>query len=175
MRTHPGIALELRTGCSCELLAALEDGHIDLAIAKRDTRVQTGRIIWREPLFWIAAEDFSIGADEPVPLVVLPAPCSYRRLMLHTLEAARRPTTVACTSSSLLGVQLAVKHGLGVTVLGKSFVQDRLRILPANANWPPLPMTEIVLLGEDRVPASIAEPLISFVADSLPMHQAVAG
>jgi DNA-binding transcriptional LysR family regulator len=171
---NPGVVLELRTGCGTELFAAFEEGHLDLAIAGRGTPVQTGRIIWREPLCWVAAEEFSIGLDEPIPLVVLPPPCRYRNVIFQTLEAARRAGVVTCTSSTLSGVQLAVKNGLGVTVLGKSFIQAGLKILPASASWPPLPMTEIILLGEERVPAGIVESLISFVTDSLAIQQGVA-
>jgi hypothetical protein len=49
-----------------------------------------------------------------------------------------------------------------------------LKILPASASWPPLPMTEIILLGEERVPVGIVESLISFVTDSLAIQQGVA-
>jgi DNA-binding transcriptional LysR family regulator len=174
-QAHPGTILELRTGCSTELLAAFDEGQLDLAIAKRDRRVQTGRIIWREPLCWIAAEEFFMSLDEPIPLVVLPPPCRYRNVIFQTLEAARRSGVVTCTSSTLSGVQLAVKNGLGVTVLGKSFIPAGLKILPASANLPPLPMSEIVLLGEERVPASIVESLVSFVTDSLAIQQDAAG
>jgi DNA-binding transcriptional LysR family regulator len=166
-RAYPGIQLELKTGMSCELLSSLEQGQLDLAIAKRDGLMQRGRVIWREPLVWIAAEDFEVDPGRPVPLVLLPHPCTYRGLMLKTLEDAGRTSAIACTASSLMGVQAAVAGGLGVTVLGRSFVQDGLKILGTRDHWPMLPMTEIVLLGEDRTQAHLAKPLVSFLTESL--------
>ncbi len=174
-RLHPGIRLELTTGLSCDLLARLDEGGIDIAIAKRDGKAQRGRTIWREPLVWIAAEGFEAEPGRPVPLVLLPPPCTYRGLALDSLKQAGRATAIACTASSLMGVQAAVAGGLGITVLGRSFMQEGLRILKAQ-DWPALPMTEIVLLGEDRAPAELTRPLIDFLTESLaaPRLQVVA-
>jgi DNA-binding transcriptional LysR family regulator len=166
-RSYPDIRLELTTGLSCDLLALLEKGDLDIAVAKRDGAMQKGRVIWREPLEWIAAEGFDIDADRPAPLVLLPQPCTYRGLALEALESAGRASQIACTASSLMGVQAAVAGGLGVTVLGRSFMQPGLRILSSSEGWPPLPMTEIVLLGEDRAQAHLARPLVSFLTESL--------
>lgn len=166
-RAYPGIQLELTTGMSCNLLAQLEAEALDLAIAKRDGTMQRGRIIWHEPLVWIAAEGFEIQADKPVPLILLPQPCTYRGLALKALEAAGRSGIIACTASSLMGIQAAVAGGLGVTVLGRSFVQNGLKVLGPEENWPPLPMTEIVLLGEDRTQAHLAKPLVGFLTECL--------
>jgi DNA-binding transcriptional LysR family regulator len=166
-RSYPDVTLELTTGMSCGLLALFDKGELDLALAKKDGAMQRGRIIWREPLEWIAAESFEILADRPVPLVLLPHPCSYRGLALDTLEAAGRSSMISCTASSLTGVQAAVAGGLGITLLGRSFLQPGLRVLAASEGWPPLPMTEIVLLGEERAQGHLAKALVSFLTESL--------
>ncbi len=167
VRLYPDISLELTTGLSCDLLALLEKGDLDLAIAKKDGAMQRGRVIWREPLEWIAAEEFEIAPDKPVPLVLLPPPCTYRGLALEALETVGRSSTISCTASSLIGIQAAVAGGLGVTLLGRSFLQPRLRVLPAGEGWPALPTTEIVLLGEDRAQDHLAKALVSFLMESL--------
>ena len=166
-RTYPNVQLELRTAMSCELLTALVDGQLDLAIAKRDGEMQRGRVIWREPLVWIAAAGLELDPAKPVPLVLLPPPCTYRGIMLKVLETVGRTSTIACTASNLMSVQAAVAGGLGVTVLGRSFVQDGLKMLSPRENWPALPMTEIVLLGEDRAQQHLAKPLVAFLKESL--------
>ncbi|MDY0884940.1 LysR substrate-binding domain-containing protein [Dongia soli] len=175
-RSYPGIDLELTTGLSCDLLCGLEAEQLDLALAKRDGEMQRGRIIWREPMVWIAAADVEIDAGKPVPLVLLPAPCTYRSIALEALEHAGRSYSIACTASSLMGIQAAVAGSIGVTVLGRSFVQDGLRILNPRDQWPSLPMTEIVLLGEDRAQSQLAKPLVAFLTESLttPKLQAIA-
>jgi DNA-binding transcriptional LysR family regulator len=78
----------------------------------------------------------------------------------------RREWNAACTASSLTGVQAAVAGGLGVTLLGRSFLQEGMQILRAPEVWPALPMTEVMVLGEERA-ADLVQPLITFLGESL--------
>jgi DNA-binding transcriptional LysR family regulator len=87
--------------------------------------------------------------------------------MFKTLDAVQQPWETACTVSSLAGVQAAVAGGLGVTTLGRSFIQEGMQTLTMPANWPALPMTEIVLIGDDTAEKSLAQPLVSFLLEGL--------
>lgn len=166
-RLYPGLHLELRTGLSCELLSAYDGGQIDAVIAKKDGNAQRGRVIWREQLAWMASIDHRPDPDRPVPLVLLPPPCTYREVMIQALDGVRREWFAACTASSLAGIRAAVAGGLGVTVLGRSFIGPDMRELRAPEHWPALPMTEIVLLGEERTEAEFVRPLVEFLTESL--------
>jgi hypothetical protein len=42
-------------------------------IAKKDGAAQQGRVIWREPLVWMAAADFDLDFSLPARLVMLRA------------------------------------------------------------------------------------------------------
>ena len=58
-RRHPGLEVDVQTGMSCGLNRAFDAGEIDLVFAKKDGEAQRGRVIWREPLCWIACEGFN--------------------------------------------------------------------------------------------------------------------
>ncbi|ODT16474.1 MAG: LysR family transcriptional regulator [Mesorhizobium sp. SCN 65-12] len=167
----PDVRLELMTGLSCNLLAAYDEDRLDVVIAKKDGRAQRGRVIWREPLVWIASAGYDHETAEPVPLVLLPTPCTYRGVAIRALDSVRRDWRVACTANSLVGARAAVAGGFGVTVLGRSFVQDGLRIIPPSDLWPVLPMTEIVVIGEETVEARVVHPLLSFLTETLSRGQ----
>lgn len=166
-RTYPSVLIELMTGLSCELLEAYDDGRIDAVIAKKDGTAQRGRVIWREPLVWMAAADYQLDFSSPARLVMLRPPCTYRELMIASLDGVRREWAAVCTASSLMAVQAAVAGGLGVTVLGRSFVQQGMQILTAPDHWPSLPMTEIVILGEDGKATDLVRPFVAFLTESL--------
>ncbi|MET0314549.1 MAG: LysR substrate-binding domain-containing protein [Hansschlegelia sp.] len=172
-RVYPGVSLDLTTGLSCDLLAAYDAGRLDAVIAKKDGQAQRGRVIWREPLVWLASADYALDFSKPARLVTLPQPCTYRELMISSLDAVRREWTVVCSASSLTGVQAAVAGGLGVTVLGRSFVQDGMQILKAPEHWPALPMTEVVVLGEDGDARDLARPLVTFLTEALAGRQSL--
>ncbi|CAX17066.1 putative transcriptional regulator, LysR family (plasmid) [Methylorubrum extorquens DM4] len=168
-RLYPGVHIDLMTGLSCTLLEAYDADRLDAVIAKRSGAQSRGRVIWREPLVWLAATDFEPDFTKPARLVMLAAPCSYREMMIAALDSVRREWAAVCTASSLSGVQAAVAGGLGVTLLGRSFVQEGMQILRAPELWPALPMTEVMVLGEERA-ADLVQPLITFLGESLAGH-----
>ncbi|CAB3810009.1 HTH-type transcriptional regulator HdfR [Paraburkholderia fynbosensis] len=165
----PSVELALTTGSSQGLIEDHEAGLLDVVFAKRkrEGSGHRGRVIWREPLVWLAAKNYRSEPGRPARLVMMPAPCSYREVMMESLDASRREWVVACTASNLVGVQAAVVGGLGVTVLGKSFLQSGMKILPASAQWPALPASEVAVIGEDPAKQFILEPLVSMFVDVL--------
>jgi DNA-binding transcriptional LysR family regulator len=172
LRVYPGIRLDVNTSLTHDLLLAFDKGELDLVIATRQFN-ERGRVVWREPMVWFAALDFRVDLDRPLPLVLLRPPCTYREAMFTTLDTVRQEWLTACTVSSLMGVQAAVAGGLGITALGRSFIQDGMQILQPPPHWPPLPMTEIVVLGDDTAEKSLAQPLLSFLVESLQVPVAV--
>jgi DNA-binding transcriptional LysR family regulator len=172
LRLYPEVQLEVNTSLTHELLAEFDNGDLDLVIATRQLR-DRGRVIWREPMVWFAALDFRLELDRPLPLVLLKPPCTYRELMFTTLDAARQDWATACTVTSLMGVQAAVAGGLGITALGRSFIQDGMQILEPPDHWPPLPMTEIVVLGDDTAERSLVQPLLTFLVEGMKSPSAV--
>jgi DNA-binding transcriptional LysR family regulator len=93
--------------------------------------------------------------------------------MFTTLDTARQDWVAACTVSSLTGVQAAVEGGLGITVLGRSFIREGMQVLRVPEHWPPLPMTEIVVLGDDVAEKSLAQSLLKFLLEGMQAPAAV--
>ncbi len=166
VRLYPGVQLDVNTSLTHELLLQFDSDDLDLVIVTRQFK-DRGRVIWREPMVWFAASDFRLDWNRPLPLVLLKAPCTYRELMFTTLDTARQDWVTACTVSSLMGVQAAVAGGLGITALGRSFVQDGMQILKAPGHWPPLPMTEIVVVGDETAEKSLVQPLLTFLVEAM--------
>jgi DNA-binding transcriptional LysR family regulator len=166
LRLYPEVQLDVNTSLTHDLLVEFDKGDLDLVIATRQFR-ERGRVIWREPMVWFAASDFPLDLNRPLPLVLLRPPCTYRELMFTTLDTARQDWTTACTVTSLMGVQAAVAGGLGITALGRSFIHDGMQILQTPTYWPPLPMTEIVVMGDETAERSLVQPLLKFLVDGM--------
>jgi DNA-binding transcriptional LysR family regulator len=166
LRLYPEVQLDVNTSLTHDLLVEFDKGDLDLVIATRQFR-DRGRVIWREPMVWFAASDFLLDLNRPLPLVLLRPPCTYRELMFTTLDTGRQDWTTACTVTSLMGVQAAVAGGLGITALGRSFIHDGMQILQTPAHWPPLPMTEIVVIGDETAERSLVQALLKFLVDGM--------
>jgi DNA-binding transcriptional LysR family regulator len=168
-KLYPDVQLELTTGLSNDLLNDYEAGQLDVVIAKRkiSNNAQRGRIIWREPLVWIAAKDYEIEAARPVRLVMMRPPCAYRAIMIEAMASVRREWSSACLASNLIGVQAAVAAGLGITALGTSFLQEGMRIVEPSEKLPTLPTTEVAVIGDELRTQHLVQPLVSLLTEGL--------
>ena len=149
---HPKVELEVTCDLTMNLLNEFEAGAFDLILVKRDPgRSAVGQRVWRERLVW-AARDRAIIVDKgnPVPLVVSPQPCVYRKRAVEALDHAGIGWRIAYTSPSLAGAQAAVKAGLGVAVLPREMVPPSLVALTAQNGLPVLREAEIALVVSGR-------------------------
>ncbi|PZA09874.1 LysR family transcriptional regulator [Rhodopseudomonas palustris] len=143
---YPAVALEVTCDLTLHLIDKFGKGAFDLALVKRERTNNGGGIrVWREPLVWVTVDRRAIDTGRPLPLVVSPTPCVYRKRAVDALDRARRPWRVAYTCGSLAGSLAAVKAGLGVTVLPKDMVPADLDTIDG-APLPDLKDTEIALL-----------------------------
>ena len=114
-----GRRVHRRIRCSCRTVSSAKPR----GCLRRPERFQRGRVVWREPLVWMAASDYEMEAARPVRLVMMRPPCGYRAIMIEALASVRREWSSACLASNLGGVQAAVSVWLGITALGTSFLQ----------------------------------------------------
>ena len=166
---NPDVGLQLTTTASEELHASYEAGHLDVVIAmtRKKGSHHPGRVIWREPLAWLAGPDFHPDDRRPARLVMMRPPCIYRSVMTEALDTIGREWVTACTTSNLLGIQASVLGGLGVTVLGKSFAQNGIQVIPPSEQWPALPTAEISVIGEKPEMHHIVQPLLALLTETL--------
>ena len=166
-RAHPRVRVEVRAAMGSSLMEALDRGTVDLVIANRDAGVARGRVLMTEPLRWVAAPDFQIDAEAPLPLCTLPAPCIFRARAIEALDQRLRRWRVVYTSESVSGVSAAVTAGLGIGVLCDSTVPAGLRLLTDEHGFPPLGEVELAVFGEAKAPPALAQSFTGFVAERL--------
>jgi DNA-binding transcriptional LysR family regulator len=144
-RSHPMLDLELTVGSSSALNTKLDDGELDLVLAKRPLGDDRGQLVWREPLVWAGAPGAVVDPGEPVPLILHPPPSVTRDRVLPALERAGRAWRIACTSGSLTGLRAAALAELGVLVLARALIPAGLAELASVATLPVLGEAEFVL------------------------------
>ncbi|MFN9926674.1 MAG: LysR substrate-binding domain-containing protein [Phenylobacterium sp.] len=176
-RANPRATLAVTCDLTLNLLEQLRDGALDLALVKREPRgPDMGGRVWREPLGWVGADASVAESEGPVPLVVAPSPCVYRKRAIGALERVGRPWRCAYTSPSLAGQQAALRAGLGVTVLPLEMAPSDLARLGPAQGLPDLPDTEIALMRAPTAVPAAAEKLAAFILASLDkQHQRAVG
>ncbi|HLZ65250.1 MAG TPA: LysR substrate-binding domain-containing protein [Aliidongia sp.] len=158
-RRHPSVDIELTVGLSGQLYEKLDDGELDLLIAKRRAGDPRGEVVWRERLVWAGAAPWRPDPDRPLPLILFQPPSITRTAAIEALERAGRPWRIACTSGSFSGLRAAALAGLGIIAQSKNLIVDGLSELPASAGLPELGETEFVVVGASQRPQGPAAAL----------------
>jgi DNA-binding transcriptional LysR family regulator len=186
---HPRVLLNVHCDLTLRLVEGFESQAYDLIVIKQEPGhlYRGAETLWRERLVWVAGkrvldegDDFDLvrlqygDADHPLPLVLSPPPCVYRKRALEVLDHAGIPWKIAYTSPSLAGATAAVQAGLGLTVLPRNMVPAALRALDTPAHWPDLREAEMCLVTQPAAsPATRA--LASFVRERVGRMQGAHG
>lgn len=151
-RARPDVRLAVQCGLSSVHIAEQARGDLDIVLVKREPGTAPALRAWLERLLWVA------GAKTPapegiVPLVAFRHGCLYRARASAALEKIGRSWRVAYESSDLLGIQAALRGGLGVSVLTSRAMGPEQRVL-SGADWPQIAPTELALcVRPDLCPA----------------------
>lgn len=168
VRAHPQVAMTVTCDLTLRLLEGLRDGAFDLVLVKREPLgPDMGVRVWREPLVWVGADTAAIHGPGPIPLVLAPSPCVYRKRAIAALEARGRTWRAAYTSPSLAGQQAALRAGLGATVLPRDMAPPDLVILGEDSGLPPLADAEIALMRPRGAIPAAAEQLAEHILQAL--------
>ena len=162
-RDFPLVDMELTVGLSGLLNARLDDGELDLVLAKRPDGDDRGQVVWHDRLVWAGAPGLRLDPAQPIPLILYPPPSVTRDRVLRTLEASGRSWRIACTSGSLTGLRAAALAELGILAVARGLVPPGLVPLPASTGLPDLGQTEFALRAAARVP----RPPASHLADAI--------
>lgn len=157
-RHHPNVRLKIRNDISQNLFTGLENGELDLALVTQRSTDSGGEILRCDALHWVAAEDYCLEPDAPLPLALYPHGCGYRRHILNALSSAQREYEIAFECTGVTGVKLAVDSGLAIAATTDPLIQPNWRIIDADAfGLPALGSVMIELRIGKEEPSSAAQ------------------
>lgn len=172
IRLYPLVDLELTVALSAVLYQMQDIGDLDLVLAKRHIGETNGRLLYREPLVWLARDpDLALRGDV-LPLIAFPPPSITRRVAQEALDREKMAWRIVCTCGSLSGLTAAARAGMGVLVQPRSMAPAGLKEIPGD-RLPVLEDVEFVLVPRRGADAALTEALSSLiVAQIAPQHQA---
>ncbi len=164
VRSHPSVDLELTVALSGTLYEMQDNGELDLVLAKRRLGDSRGRLVYREPLVWLARDPEHVLSLAALPLIAFPPPSVTRSIALEALERHGMPWRIVCTCGSLSGLTAAARAGMGVLVQPQSMSPSGLKEI---SHLPELEDVEFVLIpskGADRALVSaLSEDILTKV------------
>ncbi|WP_105421882.1 MULTISPECIES: LysR family transcriptional regulator [unclassified Neorhizobium] len=172
IRLYPLVDLELTVALSAVLYQMQDIGDLDLVLAKRHIGETHGRLLYREPLVWLARDpDHVLSRGDALPLIAFPPPSITRRVAQEALDREKMAWRIVCTCGSLSGLTAAARAGMGVLVQPRSMAPAGLKEIPAD-RLPVLEDVEFVLVPRRGADAALVDALSSLiVAQIAPQHQ----
>jgi DNA-binding transcriptional LysR family regulator len=161
---HPGVKLEVQIDVSAELIEQLNKGRLDVVFAKRPLGTSRGRLVWREPLVWAAADAFDLVPGAVLPLALYRERSVSREAALVALNDSGLTWKIVYTSPSLTGVRAAALAGLAITPIPASAVIAGLRVLGSREGLPHLPDLEFAIYEKarpEKAAAALAAALLA--------------
>jgi DNA-binding transcriptional LysR family regulator len=175
-RAHPKLRVDVHIARNAVLLDAIHGGRLDLALAwEIGSYAAHSEHVQTLPMRWITRHhDQPVREEgEPVPLVVLDAPCVMRSAAIDALDRAGVPWRIAFTSASLAGTWAAVKAGLGVSVRTPFGLPADVHALETQrAGLPALPELGLALYRSEAEASSAVARLRELILQSLQIDQA---
>lgn len=161
-RSYPNFELTIDCNFSSRhLFADLDDGRLDLVVAKLPVDRTRGELLSREPLRWIGRSADLCFADGTIPLVSASEANVTREVVCQALADAGRIWRIRFQSPSLHALEAAVGAGLGVSAMMKSMIKGDVVLLEHNSGLPPLPDLALCL---DLRPADSEPAVAAFAA-----------
>jgi DNA-binding transcriptional LysR family regulator len=162
-RANPHGNPQIQVSLSNQLVNDLLQNRLDLAVVAGDRNYPQGIMAWSEPVTWVVSTAVPLAIRQPLPLVLLPEPCWYRRSAVQVLDDARMKWVQACLSTTMTGIRATVIAGLGLSVMGESEVGEGLRAIGNELNLPQLPPADIMVYYRTRDFARAAKALATEV------------
>jgi DNA-binding transcriptional LysR family regulator len=160
-RAAPRATPQIQVSLSNQLVNDMLQNRLDLAVVAGERSYPHGVMAWSESLAWVASSAVPLALRQPLPLVLLPEPCWYRKSAIQVLDEARVQWTQACLSTTMTGIRATVIAGLGLSVMGASEIGEGLRIIGNELNLPRLPSADIMVYYRTRELAQVAKSLAS--------------
>ncbi|MCA0892058.1 LysR family transcriptional regulator [Microbulbifer agarilyticus] len=167
-QNYPDVSLEVTSDLSRNLLAKGKRDQFDLILAlQEDSQTFDENIVLKDDLVWVASPKFSAHLLKPLPLVLAPDGCMYRKRAETVLQSADIPWRNVFTIPDLNGIQSALEAGLGITALTRSTVPESLRILRPSGSLPKLGEIGIGLHFKSNRPSPAAMRLAEHLQSGL--------
>lgn len=155
-RMHPRIFLNIECDLTLNLFERFKRKEFDLVLVKmsRPEDFPNGVDVYSEKLEWVGDTNLIQDRSKSLPLVLSPQPCVYRTRAINALDEAQIKWRIVFSSPSYAGTIAAVKAGLGVTVLPRTMIHEKLNVLN-DPNLPSLHDTHVCLIKHDTVNSAL--------------------
>ena len=167
-KRHPSVTLEVITDLSRRLVERFGRQSLDVILALHDAPDERcGQPLGTDELVWVSSQRARQGGQGPVPLVLAPEGCVYRRRIIQAMERARRRYAIVYTALDLSSIEAAIAENLGISALARRTAPNSLKVLNAPRGLPELGSIAISVMARAETDGEAQRRLVEYVCASL--------
>lgn len=141
--SYPEVRVEMRCENSDSIKRAVDGGKLDVGLC---TQIHKGgKVIYHDPVVWVANPGFLVQTDKGLPLAVFEEDCIFRTWALNAMKKAGLGYRIVYVSHSMSGILDAVRAGLAIAPIVQSNVPTDLSTRGIEHGLPVLPISKVVL------------------------------
>jgi DNA-binding transcriptional LysR family regulator len=171
-QAHPNVELTLVCAPSPDLLAALGDGTVDLALVEEHVGPTAGECLRVERLVWVGARAGHAHMRTPLPVSMVAESCAFRPAVLSALEEDGRAWRTVFESGNIEATQATVRADLAVTAWLACTVPADLNVLSRADGLPELPPFSISLYLSKGAVSAAATAMAALIRGAFARQQA---
>lgn len=158
-KAYPKLVIEIVVKRSPFLMEMLKNDEVDMAISTVESVDFPSLVLRSSPSLWFCGAGYEFNLDNPLPLVALDEPSTYRNMAITHLEQAGIPWRIAYVATTLSGARAAVRAGLGVMARSIELLGDDLQAIGEADGLPRLPDITYNLYMRNNSPQKAAKVL----------------
>jgi DNA-binding transcriptional LysR family regulator len=151
-RRHPGVELDIKIALGPDVKTAIEGGELDVGIVNSEPGQSCGPLLDQDNRIWVAAADFKPVSGKPLPLVLFPNSCEWRKLATGLLDEEGIAWSAVLTSGGVTGLVAGIEAGLGISVFPEKGLPSTMEDVGALLGLPALPAFEYWLYESHFAP-----------------------
>ena len=138
-RAWPRVQVTLISGITVDLLAALEQGALDVALATQKDTPKGAELLLRDPLVWVGAPGGQAHLRQPLPVSFGSPNCAFRASAIAALAAVKRDWRPVCEATVHDAIKATLYADTAIAPMLLSTVPNDLTVLEAEDGLPALP------------------------------------
>ncbi|MCP9319134.1 LysR family transcriptional regulator [Acetobacter persici] len=165
-QTHPKVRLNITCAPSPRLLELYKNNQLDMILCSYDYEKHMA-CLKKEKLVWVAAPDFQLSLDQPIPLVISESSGRDHEAAIRVLSQKNISYQIQYMTENTCALLGIIRSGLAMAAMVSSAVPEDLRVLTLESGLPPLPQLALSCHHASNKTGVLTDVLYACVAQTL--------
>jgi DNA-binding transcriptional LysR family regulator len=165
-QTHPNVRLNITCAPSPRLLELYKNNQVDIILCSYYYEEHMA-CLKRESLVWVAAPEFRLSLDQPIPLVISESQAREHEAAIRVLSQQNISYCIQYTTENTCALLGILRSGLVMAAMIRSAVPDDLKILSLETVLPPLPQLAMACHHASHKTGLLTDALYACIAQTL--------